>query len=54
MTDEPKKKPCDIFDENIEDKVANLLAEGKEVPENLMTCYEESKKMKKVKGDSIP
>lgn len=52
--EDKKKHPCELFDDSIEDKVANLLAEGKEVPENMMACYEESRKMKKIKGESIP
>lgn len=48
-----KKSPCDIFDGNIEDKVSELLARGKEVPDNLMECYKESKKFKESKMDAI-
>lgn len=40
-------------DNNIEDKVSTLLAEGKEIPEYLMTLYRQSKKLRETKDSGL-
>lgn len=38
---------------DIENKVSTLLAEGKEVPEYLMNLYRQSKKLKETKDSGL-
>lgn len=51
IEEEIRKKICEKFDATIEEKLSRLIAEGKTIPEHLMECYMEMKKLKETRKE---